>query len=154
MDRSSKHWTCTGKENYFDQQFQSKPSVSKELNGSSLIEFLRMFVRTQWQVLSKQSFAIDHKLFRWNAYFSPALCQQFAICRKLCWLECHYRFYEILFFYELISCPLYIGRLRLLIFGQFRSISQRDSRIRTNFVPICQRMTIICTFEIVRTIWT
>jgi hypothetical protein len=38
---------CTGKENYFDQQFRPIPSVAKKSDKTSLIEFLKLFVCTQ-----------------------------------------------------------------------------------------------------------
>ncbi len=40
-----------------------------------------MFDCTQLLVLSKQSFAIDHKVYRGSPYFSPALSQQIAVRR-------------------------------------------------------------------------
>ncbi len=92
---TSQLWVCSGKDYYFDQQFQSIPSVSRELNESSLIDFLRMYARTRLLVLSKQSFAIDLKFFRRSTWFSPALYQLFAIYRILSWWECHYRFFDI-----------------------------------------------------------
>jgi len=61
---SFSRWVCTGKENYCDQQFQSIIFFVEDnwmdLHWSSFSEC--MIVPNE-QVLSKQSFAIDHKFF-------------------------------------------------------------------------------------------
>lgn len=74
--------------------------------------FLRMYASTQLLVLSKQSNSSDPKVIRRSPWLSPALCQYFALYRKLYWLECHFRFLEKKFFSNSISSPLYIGQIR------------------------------------------
>ena len=93
--RSSWRWVCTGKENYCDQQFQSIIFFVEDnwmdLHWSSFSDMLWLYPVTG---TIKTIICYWSQVLLGSSCFSPALCQQFAVCRGLCWLECHFRFLE------------------------------------------------------------
>ena len=77
-----------------------------------------MFNCTQLQVLSEQSFAIDPKVYRSSPYFLQLCVNNSQCIADSVDGSVVLGFLKIAFF-ELISCPLYIGHIRLLLVGRF-----------------------------------